>query len=50
MNMIEGFLKSVRVYIQRAEDDKYLDLKVTTQRRNYVRKIRPGNFTKSTWK
>jgi len=46
MNLVEGFLKSVRVYIQRAENDKYLDLRLQPKDEIMLEKLDPELYKK----
>ena len=46
MNLVEGFLKSVRVYIQRAENDKYLDLRLQPKDEIILEKLDPELYKK----
>ena len=46
MNLIEGFLKSVRAYIQHAENDKYLDLRLQPEDEIMLEKLDPELYKK----
>jgi len=46
MNLVESFLKSVRVYIQRAENDKYLDLRLQPKDEIMLEKLDPELYKK----
>jgi hypothetical protein len=46
MNSVESFLKSVRVYIQRAENDKYLDLRLHPKDEIMLEKLDPELYKK----
>jgi CRISPR/Cas system endoribonuclease Cas6 (RAMP superfamily) len=46
MNSVESFLKSVRVYIQRAENYKYLDLRLQPKDEIMLEKLDPELYKK----